>query len=73
MMMMFFLPLVVSIIGTVCFVLFTDEAGKWKALAAGLVVASLLMQFYPAWQTHFLVPLAIQVVVSIWMAIYWKR
>jgi hypothetical protein len=69
--MIFLFPLAFSVIG-VLFFLSSDVEGKWKLLAAPMVVVSLGLQFGLADYVHFLVPLAIQIVVCIWMAIFWQ-
>ncbi|MSR57438.1 MAG: hypothetical protein EXS05_07180 [Planctomycetaceae bacterium] len=60
--MIFLFPLALSVIG-VLFFLTADVEWKWKILAALLVVVALVLQFVPALDVHFLVPLAIQIVV----------
>jgi len=69
--MVFYIPLGFSVAFVISFWLM-DEDLKWKVVATTLVAASLLMQFVPFLQVHPLVPLLIQIVVCIWMAIYWK-
>lgn len=69
--LLFWLPLAVSVVGTGCFLFFTEEDRKWKALALGLTATALVLQLFPR-QVPFVVPLVLQVGVAIWMAIYWK-
>lgn len=64
--MLFGLPLLFSVIGVGVY-LTTEAEWRWKALASGLVVSSLLFQFVGPLRTHFLVPALMQVIVSIWM------
>jgi hypothetical protein len=45
---------------------------KWKALAGGLTALSLILQFACAGEVHHLVPFFIQVVIFLWMIVYWK-
>ncbi len=47
----------------------------WKLLAVGIVIAAFAMQFVPAWRTHFLIPLLMQIAVGIWglLDFYWPR
>ncbi len=68
----FILPMVVGLVGSAYFVFFTEEDWKWKVLAAGIMAASLLLQFVPALQVHFIIPVILQTAVAIWMIIYWK-
>jgi hypothetical protein len=65
----FILPLALSVVGAGHFVLFTEEDWKWKALAFGMVGTSLLLSFL---HVHFVIPLILQVIVCVWMIIYWK-
>lgn len=67
-----FLPLALGFVGSVYFVWFTDEDRKWKALAAGTMIVSLALEFVPALQVHFSIPLILQMLVAIWMIAYWK-
>lgn len=69
--MIFLFPLVLSVVG-VLFFLTTDVDWYWMLLAAGLVALSLALQFLPPLDVHFLIPLGIQIVVCLWMAVYWK-
>jgi hypothetical protein len=66
------LPLVLSVVSSVYFVFFTEEDWKWKTLAGGTIILSLALQFVPALRVHFAIPLILQLLVAIWMVIYWK-
>ena len=44
---------------------------KWKWLATGAVMLSLVLQFTPWLGVHYLIPFLMQVAVCLWMAIYW--
>jgi len=69
--MIFLFPLVLSFIGTV--LLLNEDIGTlWKAVAVALTGGSLVLLFVPALRTHFLVPLAMQLIVCIWVALYWQ-
>jgi ABC-type siderophore export system fused ATPase/permease subunit len=61
-----------GVVGSVYYVFFTEEDWKWKALAAGTMVLSLLLQFVPALRVHFSIPLILQTLVAVWMVVYWK-
>ena len=50
----------------------TGESVGLKGIALALLVISLAFQFVPALQFHFLIPLLIQVIIGIWMAMYWQ-
>ena len=66
----FLLVMVLGLIGSAYFVCFTEEDWKWKALAAGTMIVSLLLQF--VLHVHFAIPVILQTAVAIWMIIYWK-
>ena len=68
----FLLPMVLGLVGSAYFVFFTEEDWKWKVLAAGTMIVSLLLQFVPALQVHFIIPVILQTLVAIWMVVYWK-
>ncbi len=68
----FFLPLVLGSIGSLYFMFLTEEDWKWKILAVGTMGVSMLLQFVPALQVHFVIPLVLQTLVSVWMVVYWK-
>ena len=69
MQMVFWLPLALSVISVGHYVVFTEENWKLKLLAFGAVGLSLALQLL---QVHFVIPLIIQVLVCVWMIIYWK-
>ena len=62
--MIFLFPLIFSVVGFLFF-LSSDVEGKWKALAATMVLVSLGLQFGLADQVHFPVPLAIQLMLPL--------
>jgi hypothetical protein len=66
------LPMVLGLVGSIYFVFFTEEDWKWKGLASGTMIVSLLLQFIPALQVPFIIPLVLQGLVAVWMVIYWK-
>ena len=66
------LPMGLGLVGSVYYALFTDEDWKWKALAVGTMAVSFCLQFVPALQVHFTIPLILQTLVAIWMVTYWK-
>ncbi len=70
--MLFMIPTVVAVAMGGWFVVATDEDWKWKALVGGVVFVSLALQWVPALQTHFLVPLLMQCGVGIGLLIYLK-
>ncbi len=69
--MIFLFPLIFSVVG-VLFFLSSEADAKWKLLAAAMLMTSVGLQFGLAAYVHFLVPLAIQIVICIWMAIFWQ-
>jgi hypothetical protein len=69
--MIFLFPLALSVVG-VLFFLVADVEWKWKFLAGTLLATSLVLQFVPDLNVHFLVPLGIQIVLCLWMGAYWK-
>lgn len=68
----FILPLLFGLVGSVYFIFFTEEDWKWKLLAGGTMIGSLLLQFVPALRVHFTIPVILQTAVAIWMITYWK-
>ncbi len=68
----FILPMVLGLVGSVYFIFFTEEDWKWKLLAGGTIIVSLLLQCVPALQVHFAIRVILQTAVAIWMVIYWK-
>ncbi len=55
-----------------CFFVTTGVQVTTKLIAVGLVAASLVMQFIPAFHVPFIVPFLMQIAVCLWVAIYWK-
>ena len=68
----FLLALLFGLVGSVYFIFFTEEDWKWKLLAGGTMIVSLLLQFVPALRVHFTIPVILQTAVAIWMIVYWK-
>ena len=68
---MFLFPLALSVVGTIMF-LFADEALPPKLLMLALTATSVFLQFAAPFDVHFLVPLALQLVVCVWVAIWWQ-
>ena len=69
--MVIFLSILGLAIGSTVFILLNEDFGKVaKAFALLMTGGSILLMFMPA--VHFLVPLAMQLVVCIWVAIYWQ-
>jgi hypothetical protein len=67
--MIFLFPLGLAI-GRTVFILLNEDFGKVaKALALGLTGGSIVLFFTPV---HFLLPLAMQLIVCIWVAMYWQ-
>ena len=66
-----YVSLAFGVIG-VMFFLGSDADLKWKVLAATLVIVSVALQFGLPKHVHFLIPLAIQLVVCGWMALFWQ-
>ena len=64
-------PLALSVVATL-FYLNSEESLVSKCIALALVGTSVFLQFGPWFDVHFLIPLALQLVVCIWMAIYWQ-
>jgi len=71
-MVIFLFPLALSIAATIYFLINEDIGPVGKGIAVLLTVGSILFTFVPPLQTHFLVPLAMQMIVCLWLAIYWK-
>ncbi len=56
--------------------LLTGElAWPWKAIATGLAVAAITMQFVPALGVHFLIPFLMEIAVAMWayFSLIWPR
>jgi hypothetical protein len=69
--MVIFLGILGLAIGSTVFILVNEDFGKVaKAFALLMTGGSILLMFMPA--VHFLVPLAMQLVICLWMAIYWQ-
>jgi hypothetical protein len=68
----FLFPLALSIAATIYFLISEDIGPVGKVIAVLLTVGSIVFTFVPALQTHFLVPLAMQITVCLWLALYWK-
>ena len=66
----FWLPLVLSVVGTGYYVAFTEASKGLKVLAVVLTVAGVVLQFM--FKVPFIIPLLLKSAVAIWMAIYWK-
>ena len=62
-------PLALAGVGTL-FYLKSEAAGWSKTLAAVLLSVSLILQFGTT--THFLVPLGIQLILCIWLVLYYQ-
>jgi len=62
-------------VAAVVVLLTTESALPWKLLAAGIVAASVAMEFVPALRTSVLVPLVMQIVVAVAVFLYvgWPR
>jgi hypothetical protein len=71
-MVIFLFPLALSIAATIYFVISEDFGPVAKACAVLLTLGSILFTFVPPLQTHFLVPLAMQMIVCLWLALYWQ-
>lgn len=64
------LPLGVAVAGVLYF--WTEDVEfKWKVVATALLAASMVMMVVPSLYIPF-VPQLVQVVVALWMTIYWK-
>jgi hypothetical protein len=68
-MMVIFLSILGLAVGSTVFILLNEDFGKIaKAFAVALTGGSILFLFMPS--IHFLVPLVMQLVVCIWVALY---
>ncbi len=66
----FFFPLAFAFAGTI-FILINEDFGRVaKAFAVLLTGGSIALLFVP--DVHFMIPLAMQMVVCIWLALYFK-
>jgi hypothetical protein len=69
-MILFWIPLGLSV-GATVFMLMNDDFGKVaKAFAVALTGGAILFTFVPALRIHFFVPLAMQLIVCFWVALY---
>lgn len=67
---LFLLPLGLSVAATIYF-LISDEIGLvGKGIAFGLTGVSILLQIVPALEVHFLIPLAMQLIVCFWLVLF---
>ena len=71
-MVIFLFPLALAIAATIYFLISEDIGLVGKIIAVALTGGSILLTFVPPLQTHFLVPLAMQLAVCLWLALYWK-
>ncbi len=67
----FLLPLVMSTLGAL-FYLGAEVSTVSKGIVLALVGISVFLQFGPFFDAHFLIPLALQLIVCFWMAIFWQ-
>lgn len=68
----FLFPLALSVVGTF-FLLASDEVGiVGKVIAVLLTGTSIVLQFAFTFDVHFMVPLAMQLIVCIWVALFWQ-
>ena len=66
----FLFPLAFAVAGTI-FILINEDFGRVaKAVAVTLTGGSIALLFVPA--VHFLIPLAMQLLVCIWLALYFQ-
>ncbi len=71
-MLIFLFPLALAIAATIYFLISDDIGLVGKIIAVSLTGGSILLTFVPPLQTHFFVPLAMQLIVCLWLAFYWK-
>ena len=69
MQVIFLFPLIFGAVGAL-FYLGADVAWHWKLIPLGLMALSVVLQFGLAADVHFLIPLAIQLLVCMWVGIY---
>lgn len=67
----FLLPLVMSTLGAL-FYLGAEVSTVSKGIVLGLVGISVFLQFGPIPGVHFFIPLALQLIVCFWLAIFWQ-
>jgi hypothetical protein len=70
--MIFFFPLIFGSVAVLFFCFGSSAGFKWKVVAGALLALSILLQFFYADAVPHLVPLFIQIVVCMWMIVYWK-
>jgi len=68
----FLFPMALAAVGVLFTFAFTKESSLYKAILLGLLILSLCFQFVPQMRLHFLIPLFIQVGLSLWFIFYWK-
>jgi riboflavin transporter FmnP len=69
--MVFIGPMVCSVAAVIMLVIVSESRAR-KVVAMGLAVAALAMQFVPALEVHFLIPLFIQLGLCGWIGLYWQ-
>jgi hypothetical protein len=69
---MVFIGPIVGSVAAVIFMMIVSESRMRKVVAAGLATAALAMQFVPALEVHFLIPLFIQLGLCAWVGLYWQ-
>lgn len=67
--MIFLFPLAFSVAGTIMFML-QDVAVGAKLLMLAFTSSAVFLQFFVG--VHFLIPLALELIVCIWLAIWWQ-
>jgi hypothetical protein len=67
----FLFPLAFSVVGTLMF-LSADETLPAKLVMLALTATAVFLQFFSPFEIHFLVPLALQLVVCAWVVIWWQ-
>jgi len=70
--MIYLSPMAFACITVGLFCIYGSAALSWKAVAFGLLAASLIFQFYPPFPVHWVVPTLTQSFLGIWMIIYWR-
>ena len=70
----FWFPLALSVVGTAFYALYGDAGLIWKLIITGLTLAAVALQFLPGLRenVHFGVPLGMQIVVCLWVALYFQ-
>ena len=67
----FLFPLIFSIMSAIAY-LFVGESTNLKVAATVVVALSVVLQFAPGLDIHFLIPLFMQLLVCVCFAIYWQ-